>query len=188
MTELSLEELAIRAQANANGRDRDEYFAELVRRLRGRLGSFLLRRTGRAQDVDDLVQETFLKAYNNLERYQPKWRFSTWIFTIAARLAMSEHRRQTTRQTMAPPSPSLTAEPAASPAMLVAEREESVKLWATAESVLNDDQYAVIWLHYARDMSAKEIAEATGRSAIHVRVLLYRARKKLATEMACSAP
>lgn len=185
VSDLTLEELAVLAQEHGAGSVRDAYFSELVKRMRGRLSSFLLRRTGREEDVEDLVQETFLRAYSNLERYEPKWRFSTWIFTIATRLAVNQHR---SRRSVPLPRMSTTDELSENPASLVAEREESVRLWATAKATLSDAQYAVIWLHYARDMSVKEIAETTGRTAIHVRVLLYRARRKLATEVSCSAP
>ena len=182
--ELTLEELAVRAQTGAGG-ERDRYFSMLVQRLQGRLESFLLRRTGRAQDVDDLVQETFLRAYSNLESYQPRWRFSTWIFTIASRLASNQQRNQKRRMALlSAETPPVT--PVEDPAVLVAERQESARLWATAKEHLSDAQYRALWLHYCRDMSIKDIAQATGRTALHVRVLLYRARRKLAKEVACS--
>lgn len=191
MAGLSLEDLAVRAQASADERERELYFAEMVQRLRGRLSSFLLRKTGRPEDVEDLVQDTFLRAYSNLMRDRTQWRFSTWIFTIATRLAANHYRAQRSLANASHTSMSATDEPpqqSASPAALVAQHQESEQLWATAKSVLSDIQYAVIWLHYARDMSVKEIAAATGHSAIHVRVLMYRARKKLAAEVPCSAP
>lgn len=188
-SELSLEELAQLAQGGSEG-ERDAYFSELVERLSGRLRSFLLRKTGRAQDVDDLVQETFLRAYSNIERYQPKWRFTTWLYTIATRLAANQRRAQDARPALsaAEVHDQVTRDAHADdPAALVAQSQENAQLWRTAKVKLTDAQYTAIWLHYAQDMSVREIAEATGRTAIHVRVLLYRARRKLAEEVSCSA-
>ncbi len=134
--DISLEELAALAQAG----DKEKHFSELVERLRGRLHSFLLRRTGRVEDADDLVQETFLRAYARLDRYRPSWRFSTWIFTIASRLA-ANHQRSCRNRIRAEDAP---AAPAADPAALVAERQESVELWTRAKAILSDAQYTVM--------------------------------------------
>ena len=42
-----------------------------------------LRRTGTAEDADDLLQETFIKVYMNLHRYSPEYTFGQWLYTIA---------------------------------------------------------------------------------------------------------
>ncbi|MEE8146382.1 MAG: sigma-70 family RNA polymerase sigma factor, partial [Longimicrobiales bacterium] len=64
-------------------------FAELVARFEGRLFNFLLRRTRCVADAEDLAQDTFVRAWQRIRRYDPRWRFSTWLFTIAHRLAVT---------------------------------------------------------------------------------------------------
>ena len=64
-------------------------FDELVRQFQSPLLHFLIRRLGSRQDAEDVLQETFLAAFRNLDRYQSTWRFSTWVFTIASRNATS---------------------------------------------------------------------------------------------------
>ena len=86
------EELAARAAEGSR-----TAFEELVSRYSPRLFHFLRSRSGAGEDVEDLVQETFLKAYRNIGRYDPSRRFSTWLYTIAFRLAISRHRSQGAR-------------------------------------------------------------------------------------------
>ena len=80
---LSSEELACRAQAGSL-----PSFAKLVERYQGRLYNFLLRRVGHADDAEDLAQDTFVRAWERIDRYRTTWRFSTWLFTIGSRLAI----------------------------------------------------------------------------------------------------
>ena len=82
------EELACLAQAGSS-----ESFARLVERFTDPLYNFLALRTPNPADAEELVQETFLRAWHRLDRYDREWRFSTWIFTIAKRLATSGWRR-----------------------------------------------------------------------------------------------
>ena len=69
-------------------------FRCLVERFGGQLVRFLHRRTGCAQDAEDLAQETFIRVYRKLGSYRHIGQFSTWIYTIASRLAVSHYRRQ----------------------------------------------------------------------------------------------
>ena len=83
------EELA--AQAAAGSRSA---FEELVSRYSLRLFHFLRSCSRSDEDVEDLTQETFLRAYRNIGRYDPQRRFSTWLYTMAIRLSISRQRSQ----------------------------------------------------------------------------------------------
>jgi RNA polymerase sigma-70 factor (ECF subfamily) len=148
-------------------------FEELVSRYSMRLFYFLRYRTETDQDIEDLVQETFLKAFKSIERFNPEWKFSTWLYTIASREAISRHRK----------NKKLKCNPVASsmpdPEEIIIQKEESQNIWILA-STLPEKEYEAIWLRYAEDMSIKDIARVTKKSPITVRVLLYRARLKLA--------
>lgn len=169
---LSAEELARRSQRGCQ-----ESFAELVARFGNRLFRFLHHRTGNAQDAEDLVQDTFVKAYENIHRYRDSWKFSTWLFTIAARLAYSRFRRaRSFRMVGQIESGGL------GPAQMVAEQETRQSLWALARD-LSRNQYSALWLKYGQDMSIKEISLVLRKSQVNVRVLLYRARVNLAKRL-----
>lgn len=58
----------------------------LVRAHQASLYAFMLRRCGRPEVAEDVVQEAFVRALTNLHRFDSRFRFSTWLFTIAKRL------------------------------------------------------------------------------------------------------
>ena len=168
-TELSDEELVSETLAG----DRD-YYAELVSRYGGRLFNFLLPRIQSVEDTEDIVQEAFIKAYINLARYRTKYRFSTWLFTIATRLAISEHRK---KQTLA--DPPAAKQGGQQPCEILVREEEKENIWMLVRS-LKEDQYNVLWLRYVEDMSVSEIARVLKKKQIHIKVLLHRGRSNLA--------
>jgi len=60
--------------------------AELIRLHHDSLYAFMLRMSGRPDVAEDVVQEAFVRVIRNLDRFDPRFRFSTWLFTIAKRL------------------------------------------------------------------------------------------------------
>jgi RNA polymerase sigma-70 factor (ECF subfamily) len=149
-------------------------FEELVSRYSPRLFYFLRYRTETDQDIEDLVQETFLKAFKNIDRFNPEWKFSTWLYTIAVRQAISRFRSIKTAKS------SLVATSSnPDPEEIIIQKEKSQNLWRLASS-LSQKEFEALWLHYAEDMPVKEIAKITKKKPITVRVLLHRARLNLA--------
>jgi RNA polymerase sigma-70 factor, ECF subfamily len=69
-------------------------FGELVRRYDNRLVNFVYRTLGDRERAQDLVQETFVRVYRHLERFDQSKKFSTWIYTIASNLAKNELRNR----------------------------------------------------------------------------------------------
>jgi RNA polymerase sigma-70 factor, ECF subfamily len=69
-------------------------FGELVRRYDSRLLNFVYRTVGDRERAQDLVQETFVRVYRHLHRFDQSKKFSTWIYTIAGNLAKNELRNR----------------------------------------------------------------------------------------------
>jgi RNA polymerase sigma-70 factor, ECF subfamily len=69
-------------------------FDELVERYQNRLLNFVYRTTGDRERAEDLVQETFIRVYRHLHRFDQSKKFSTWIYTIASNLAKNELRNR----------------------------------------------------------------------------------------------
>jgi RNA polymerase sigma-70 factor, ECF subfamily len=69
-------------------------FNELVDRYQGRLLNFVYRTTGDRERAEDLVQETFIRIYRHLHRFDQSKKFSTWAYTIASNLAKNELRNR----------------------------------------------------------------------------------------------
>ncbi|MDP6124227.1 MAG: sigma-70 family RNA polymerase sigma factor [Candidatus Latescibacteria bacterium] len=69
-------------------------FEVIVNRYKDRLFNFVVRFVGDESTAQDLVQDTFLRAYRKRESFKAIAKFSTWIYTIAGNLARSELRRR----------------------------------------------------------------------------------------------
>jgi RNA polymerase sigma-70 factor (ECF subfamily) len=180
-TSPSDEELAARAQVGCTAS-----FEELLRRFQVPLLHFL-RHVGPAADAEDVLQETFLRAYSRLNFYRPKWRFATWLYTIARRTSINYHRRSRaaqlsgTRVRAAADDAALrnAESPAAGPAAAAEATDGRRYLWRTARQTLTVDEVAALWLHYVDEMPLGEIAAVLGRSHAAVKTMMFRARKKL---------
>lgn len=166
------EELARRAQSGSLAS-----FGELVSRFEARLFNFLLRRTGSPADAEDLTQEAFIRAWQRIGTYRSQWRFSTWLFTIAARLAAARCRKAGWGRTGPVTRDLASRDP--DPARAVSDRELRERVWDVAGATLTDDQHTALWLKYAEGLAVREIAEVMGRTQVGVRVLLFRARTAL---------
>lgn len=79
-------------QASLDGDPRA--FGDLVRRYDQRLLNFVYRTIGDRERGQDLVQETFVRVYRHLHRFDQSKKFSTWIYTIASNLAKNELRNR----------------------------------------------------------------------------------------------
>jgi RNA polymerase sigma-70 factor (ECF subfamily) len=154
-------------------------FSELVRRFQTPLVHFLMRRVGSEHDAEDLVQEAFVVAYRKIGKYRTAWKFSTWLFTIANRLAVSKARRLRISRPLGREVPDTSSNPLTA----AEESEMRSRLWDTAREVLAGEAFTAIWLSCVESMPAEEIGKVLGRSANAVRILLHRARGRLAREL-----
>ena len=170
----SAEDLALAAQGGSV-----RAFEELVARFEGPLYNFLWMRTRNTAAAEDLAQDTFLRAWQRLSRYDSRWRFSTWLYTLAARLAVSAHRARGKESRTGSAVPLDEVPAGLDPAQVAEGRDDGRALWELAERVLRPEERSALWLRYAEDLSAEEIAAVLGRPSVTVRVLLFRARERL---------
>jgi len=159
-------------------------FTALVERFEGSLFRFLLARTGDREEAEDLCQEAFLRAFEKLDRYDERWRFSTWLFTIAQRMAVSRARKwrpdyDSERVAEQGTERGRGAAHNHDPAAFLEAAEERDSLWALAAEHCTPDQRTALWLRYAEDVSLEEIARIFERPVTTIRVQLFRARRLL---------
>lgn len=153
-----------------------EAFALLVEQFHERIYNFLLKLTGRTHDAEDLTQETFLKAWQAIGRFDSRFSFSTWLFTIAKRAAFNHFR---SHRPVKDPAEALEATDDSDPSVVLSQAEESRELWRLART-LKPRQYQVLWLRYGEGFSVSEIAAIMGIHSLHAKVLLHRGRLRLA--------
>jgi RNA polymerase sigma-70 factor (ECF subfamily) len=154
-------------------------FEELVRRYENRIYSFIFQSCGCDADAREITQDTFVRAFEAIARFDPSRPFAAWLFTIARRKGINCFR--TRMREVGQPAP----EPidADDPAELLARREEAQELWRRARAWLPDAQFQALWLRYAEDMAIAHIARVLGKTQTHIKVMLFRARHTLAAEL-----
>jgi RNA polymerase sigma-70 factor (ECF subfamily) len=160
-------------------------FDALFRRWSGPLLRYLERMLRDAASAEELVQEAFLRLYRARERYEPEARFSTWLFTIANRLALNELRRPHRRS----PHESSDDDAAGAPLALAAEQagvDEVVHARRLGDAVeralaaLPERQRAALWLTAVEGLSYAEVAASLETTEKSVKALVHRARSALA--------
>ncbi len=169
------EELAREARAGSR-----RSFEELACRYKRRLFVYLRPRLGSDEDAEDMVQDTFLKIYRSIDHYDPAYRFSTWLYTSANRLAIDSFRKNAVARDRSAASSSLAI---SDPAAGYEVETGASGVWDAAKT-LGADRYRVLWLRYGEDMTVEEIAAVIGRTRLAVRVLLHRARTSLVGRLA----
>lgn len=143
-------------------------FEQLVVHYQPRLARYLRLRGLAAHDADDTVQRALIKAWQNLASYSDKWRFSTWLFTIAQR-SIERPREQ-------PDSPAIDVQPDDHNEF---QRRLRDNVWTAAREKLDPDAFTALWLHYGEGFSGAETARIMKRSQVWVRVGLHRSRQTL---------
>jgi len=169
-------ELQLVAAAKAGSADA---FADLARRYRERLLRFLLTRCASLADAEDVLQDTLINAYRYIHSYDPRWRFSTWLYRIAIRNASKLRGPQLVDVA----SMGELRDEESDPLLQCIADSEKENLWVVARRLLNDDVFAAMWLRYAEDMSVNDISTTLDRSVSWTKVNLMRGRRALDDEL-----
>lgn len=172
--ELSAEDLALRCQDGCL-----ESFEALVDQFEQRIVNFLNKMVRSRQDAEDLAQDTFVKAYKNIHRFDPKYKFTTWLFTIAKRTAMNHYRSAKSTVELTPEKEIDERDPS----VALEEKDQAEGLWDKAKRLLKPNQYNALWLRYGEGFSIGETAKVMETNELRVRVLLHRARNKMAQHL-----
>ena len=168
------------AQARAGNRDA---FRALVERHSRAVFRVAYRVTGNEQDAEDVVQETFLKAYAELARFESRSGLGTWLHRIAANCAIDLLRKRP-RQTVshddgqAAPIVERLASTDAGPDRQVAGREIRARL-EEAMRALTPLERAAFTLRHLEQQPIDEIAVALGQNAAATRHSIFRAVAKV---------
>lgn len=147
-------------------------FAMLVESHLPRLHRWLVGTGSSHHDAEDAAQEAFLRAHAAISRYDARWAFSTWLFTIAHRVRLDQAARRREHARL-DEGHAAEAPPAADDPL------PAGGLWARAHAALPADDYQILWLHYAEDQPPAAVARILGINPVAARVRLHRARKRL---------
>jgi RNA polymerase sigma-70 factor (ECF subfamily) len=170
-----IEQLRAEAAAADAAFEMDEAgFRALYDRTARGLWAYLARITGSSDLADDLLQETYYRFLRSRATYESEAHRRHTLFRIATNLARDRHRRGRRAQLVTIVEDQLIA------ATDVAVETERRAELARAMSLLKPREREMLWLAYAQGSSHRDIAGIVGVKATSVRLLLYRARQKLA--------
>ncbi len=163
----------------ANSGDADA-FAHLLENYKRAVYNLCYRMLGNPNDAEDAAQETFLRAYRALHRYDKNRKFSTWILSIATHYCIDQLRKRRLFMISLDATPYLelpdkTNGPEG--ALVVDERQREVQQLLSS---LRPKDRAAIVMRYWYDFSYNEIAEALSMTNSAVKSRLHRARRALA--------
>jgi RNA polymerase sigma-70 factor, ECF subfamily len=171
-------------------RGREEALDELYQRYYRPMLAFIYRLVQDRQMAEDLVQETFLRVYNNRLKWQPKSKFTSWLYRIARNLCIDEKRRYwnrlvsmdsqfTTRDEDNPSSFLDRVEDVQNDARETLALTVDEELIKQAINQLSEEQREVILLNKYQGLTYIEIADILGVTPESIKQRAYRAHLKL---------
>lgn len=167
-------------------------FEELVRRYQKKVYNSTYRMMGNHEDAWDLAQESFLRVYRNLSRFQGKASFSTWLFTITTNICRDELRKRQRRvktQSLSEPIQTKDGElerELVDVSMIPEEISLNRELQDEIQEVIGKlppEQKEAIILREFDGFNYDEIAEITGVAIGTVKSRISRARRNLRSEL-----
>ena len=155
-------------------------FAILVETYQRPVYNLCYRMLGNAQDAEDAAQETFLKAYKSMRKYDNERPFPTWILSIAAHHCIDQIRRRRLPLVSIEELP-VPDVPEKSPdmEMKLSDKEDRSRIRALL-AVLDLTDRALVVMYYWYDFSYDEIGQALNLTESAVKSRLHRARRAMA--------
>ncbi|MDH3403328.1 MAG: sigma-70 family RNA polymerase sigma factor [Acidobacteriota bacterium] len=168
---------------------REECFGDLVSRYQGPLVNYLYRMVRQPGEAHDLAQDVFIKIYQALDRYDPQYKFSTWLFRIAQNAAIDRIRkRRVSMVSMDRPSdddegPWEFAGHDPDPYRDARNRERGDAIQSAIDALPWEYRELIVMRHYG-ELSYEEIAQAKGMPLGTVKNKLFRGRQMLKESLA----
>jgi len=157
-----------------------EAFRNLVETYQTPVYNLCYRMLHNPGDAEDAAQETFLRAYKNLSRYDLNRPFATWLLSIAAHYCIDQTRKRRMTLISMDEHPYLNlSDDTPSPESSLSLAEESGRVRELLEDLNPMDQAAVV-MYYWYDFSYREIAGTLGLTQSAVKSRLHRARRSMA--------
>ncbi len=189
-TDVSDQKVVVLAQQG-----REDAYRELIARYERPVFSLIFRMVRDRETAEDLAQETFIKVLNNIDRYLPEFKFSSWLFKIANNITIDHLRRRQIDTVSIDGAPdAVTAESKRATAVTLAsagesplQQLESKELGQQIERAiakLRPEYRACILLRHVEDYSYDEIAEIVKLPLGTVKTYIHRARAELRESLA----
>lgn len=178
LSDLSDEALMLRVKDGNH-----DAFSELLRRYERQLTVFFLRQLGDEDGARDLLMDTFLRIYKAAYRYEPRAKFSTYIYQVARNLIINEAQKRAFRKTdsldqINEESSVQLAGRDPDPEQVLSRREQQLMVQQALEELPEDQRTILILVEY-QDLSYERVAQIMNCSVGTVKSRMHRARQKV---------
>lgn len=153
-------------------------FRSLVETCQGMVFSVALKMLADEEEAKDVVQETFLRVWLNISKYDSRRSFTTWLYAIASRLCL-DHLKSRTHVIAMPEDESVLRRYASADGQRELENREWVAIVRLLAEGLSPRQRLVFTLSQLEGLSSQEVEEATGMTSKQVKNNLYVARQNI---------
>lgn len=155
-------------------------FAVLVEKYKVMVFSMAVKLLKSKEEAEEVSQDTFIKAYKNLSKFEGNSKFSTWLYKIAYRNCLDVLKKNTTRYNFTDINEITSNQIEETETILEGiEKVERSKVLKECLQKLPEEERTILWLFYFKELSLNEIVEVTSLSKSNVKVKLHRARKQL---------
>jgi len=152
-------------------------YAHIINKYKNPLYATILRMTKNPHDAQDLVQEAFIKVYQQLGKYDETGSFSSWMYRVVINHCLDEFRKKRYKMKQVEIDEGLMVS-ADTPELIFFKNEESRRLERLI-ATLPEDERVIILLRYINELSYEEIGELVDAPLTTVRNKLHRAKKKM---------
>lgn len=156
-------------------------FERLVYLYKDKIYCFIYKMTSSKEDTEDVVQETFIRVFNNLYKYNSNWKFSTWIYRIAVNVLKNYWKKKKgiyTKELCQDTLKEIDYDTLNNPEDKYLVKEFYMEIISILHQ-LDYNQKVVFFLRYIKDFSIEEISTIVGVSPGAVRTRIHRTRKKI---------
>jgi RNA polymerase sigma-70 factor (ECF subfamily) len=155
-------------------------FTFLVDKYQNMIYTLALKLMKRAEDAEEMAQDTFVKAFQKIHTYEGKSRFSTWLYSITYNACISELRkRKINFASLDDRQISDQDEARMGDYFSETKKEDQERYLTLAMAKLPEDDQFLVTLYYYENQSMDEISAITGLTVSNVKIRIHRARKRM---------
>ena len=157
-------------------------YAFLVNKYKDMVYSIAIKILRDADDANDIAQDCFIKAYQQIHKFEGKSKFSTWLYTIVYRTSVTKLKENKVETVTMGDEISEISDHLPGQFEQLQARQVKQYVQAAIQKLPQIDAL-LITLYYINDLPVKEIEEITGLSKPNIKIKLYRARKVLEKDL-----
>jgi RNA polymerase sigma-70 factor (ECF subfamily) len=158
-------------------------FEQLVRRKTSKVYALCYRIIGNVEDAKDIAQLVFIKLWENLEKYDPRYAFDTWLYRMVTNVAIDFIRNRQSRENAVNSNLRLVKTSTDAEQGIVIQRKEIEAVFNDVSSVLSPKQKTIFVMNQMEDLPSAEIARILGCRESTVRNHLFNARKLMQEQL-----